>query len=205
MHPKVLTKEAWSLVRKLALESVMDGWLLAGGTGLALQFGHRYSEDLDLFTVKPFDPQGFLGRLTAFGKVKVQDRSDEALHVFLDGVRFSFLRAQADFLFPGIAYRGLTVADPREIAVMKLIAIGGRGSRKDFVDLYFLFRCGISLETSFDLLRKRFQDVDYNEYHLMKSLVYFNDAEAEPMPSLIEQVSWNEIKKAVVDEVKRLA
>ena len=81
---------------------------------------------------------------------------------------------------------------------MKLVAIGGRGSRKDFIDLYFFLQAGGSLESIFDLVRRRFENVDYNEYHLLKSLVYFEDAEAEPMPRMLREASWSAIKKTIV-------
>ena len=90
-------------------------------------------------------------------------------------------------MFPGTAYRGMTVADPSDIAVMKIVAIGGRGSRKDFVDLFYMLRSGIALDVMFEMLRKRFRGIDYNEYHLRKSLVYFADAESEPMPEMIRK------------------
>jgi hypothetical protein len=119
-------------------------------------------------------------------------------------VRVSFLEAQAEFLHPGTRYRGMTIADPADIAVMKLVAIGGRGSRKDFVDLFFLFRNGVGLDSTFENLRKRFPGIDYNEYHLRKALVYFADAESEPMPNMIRKVAWETIKEAIVQEVRRL-
>lgn len=205
MHPKVLTRQAWLIVRKLTATHLLDGWQLAGGTGLALQLGHRYSEDLDLFHSQAFDPDRIIHRLAQVGKVTIQHRATGTLHAVVDGFRVSLLHSPAEFLFPGTPYRGLTVADPRDIAVMKLVAVGGRGSRKDFVDLFFLFRSGVGLENIFDLLRQRFIGVDYNEYHLMKSLVYFDDAETEPMPTMIRQVAWDEIKTTIIAEVKRLA
>ena len=205
MHPKVLTRQAWNIVRQLTASHLLDGWQLAGGTGLALQLGHRYSEDLDLFSSQPFDPDTHIHRLTNVGKVKIQHRAAGTLHAVVDGLRVSFLQSQAELLFAGTPYRGLTVADPRDIAVMKVVAIGGRGSRKDFVDLFFLFRSGIGLENVFELLRQRFSDVDYNEYHLMKSLVYFDDAGSEPMPAMIRLVAWDEVKATIINEVKRLA
>jgi len=204
VHPKVLSKNAWDLVRRLAKSGILKGWMLAGGTGLALQLGHRYSEDLDLFRPEPFDTEKKLHELSGIGKVEVKQRASGTLHTVLQGVRLSFLEAQADFLFPGSPYRGMTVADPMDIAVMKLIAVGGRGSRKDFVDLYFLFRQGVALESMFRCLRRRFQGIDYNEYHLMKSLVYFEDAESEPMPEMIRDVTWEEVQDAIIQEVRRL-
>jgi len=205
MHPKVLGKDAWSLVRELVSKQTLEGWTLAGGTGLALQFGHRVSDDLDFFRDAAFEPQTYIDALSSLGRVSVQARSEGTLHATVVGVRVSFLKLESGLLFPGIPYRGLTVADPRDIAVMKIVAIGGRGSRKDFVDLHFLIRNGVSLDQAFEYLRRRFTRVDYNEYHLLKSLVYFDDAETEPMPRMLSDVSWEEIRETIRAEVRRLS
>lgn len=205
MHPKVLGPEAWTVVRRLVRAELTSGWTLAGGTGLALQIGHRVSEDLGFFRSGTFDSDPFVGRLAEVGRVSVQNRSAGTLHVRLDGLRVSFLAAQAPLLFPGAPYRGVAVADPRDIAVMKVIAIGGRGSRKDFVDLYFYLRSGGGLDSVFEMARRRFKGIDYNEYHLLRSLVFFEDAETEPMPRMLRRASWPEIKSTIVAEVKRLS
>jgi hypothetical protein len=204
MHPKVLSARAWRTVKIAGQLGLLDGWTLAGGTGLALQFGHRYSEDLDLFNPEAFDPGLFLSDLSKIGAVHVQDRSASTLHAMVEGVRFSFLQCQPPLLFKGTAYRGLNVADPRDIAVMKIVAIGGWGSRKDFIDLYFYIQSTGSLGSVFKLLKKRFKKIEYNEYHLLKSLVYFEDAEREPMPEMIKRIKWPEVKKALIEEARRL-
>jgi len=205
MHPKVLSASGWKTVRRLVDAGLLGAWTLAGGTALALQFGHRYSEDLDFFSSDSFDPDGVLSRLSEIGQVAIQSRSSETLHTMLDGLRLSFLRAQVPLLFPGAAYRGLSVADPRDIAVMKVIAIGGRGSRKDFVDLYVYLRGGTTLGGVFELLRRRFVTLDYNEYHLLKSLVFFDDAETEPMPDMIRDIDWDDVKDRLRSETRSLS
>ena len=205
MHPKVLSANAWKTARSLASGGWLDSWVLAGGTGLALHLGHRYSEDLELFGNEPFDPAGLAQTLSKVGPVRVQQSAVDTLHVELNGLRVSFLRTPAPFLFRGTTYRRLTVADPRDIAVMKVIAIGGSGSRKDFVDLFFYLRSGGSLEAVFEMLQRRFAAIDYNEYHLLKSLVFFEDAEVEPMPRMLRRVAWPEIKNTIVREVQRLS
>ena len=205
MHPKVLGAEGWAVVGKLASAGHLEGWTLAGGTGLALQFGHRRSVDLDFFRAETVDSQALIGSLSRLGSIVVQSRTAGTLHVVLDGFRLSFLEAQAPFLFPGTPYRGLLIADPRDIAIMKVVAIGGRGSRKDFVDLYFFLQSGGALDTLMTLVRRRFANIDYNEYHLLKSLVFFDDAEAEPMPQMLRRASWSEVKKTLIAEVRRLS
>lgn len=205
MHPKVIDADGWRLVRQLVRADLMAGWVLAGGTGLALQLGHRLSEDLDFFRAGPFEPEELATALARVGPVRVQARSTGTLHVSLEGLRVSFLSAQAPLLFPGTTYRGLVVADPRDIAVMKVIAIGGRGGRKDFVDLFFYFKTGGSLEAVFDMIRRRFVAIDFNEYHLLRSLTFFEDAETEPIPRMLRRVTWPDVKKTIVAEVRRLS
>lgn len=202
MHPKVLSRGAWGTVRQLADVGAFDGWALAGGTALALQFGHRYSEDLDFFRDRSFDVDAKLRQLARVGKVSIQSRSADTLHASVDGLRVSFLHVEAPLLHPCTSYRQLLLADPADIAVMKIIAIGGRGSRKDFVDLYFLLEAGLGVEQIFEQLKKRFERIDYNEYHLLRSLVFFEDAEQEPMPHMIRQVCWNRVKERIVEEVQ---
>jgi hypothetical protein len=117
----------------------------------------------------------------------------------------SFLSAQAPLLFPGTAYRGLLLADPRDIAVMKVIAIGGRGSRKDFIDLFFYLRSGGSLEAVFEMVHRRFAAIDFNEYHLLRSLTFFEDAETEPIPRMLRRVAWRDVTQTLICEVRRLS
>lgn len=205
MHPKVLSDGGWQIVAELSRADLLDGWVLAGGTGLALQLGHRYSEDLDLFRSGSFDPVRLAEALSQVRDTVVQSRSEDTLHAVVDGLRISFLRARPPLLFPGAEYRDLSVADPRDIAVMKVVAIGGRGSRKDFVDLYFYLQAGATLDGVFELLRRRFQRLDYNEYHLLKSLAYFEHAESEPMPSMIKPVEWSEVRRTIEAAVRRLS
>lgn len=205
MHPKVLSEDGWETVRELVAEGRLESWTLAGGTGLALQLGHRYSEDLDFFRSEPFAPDRLAVELAETGDTTIQSRSADTLHAVVAGLRLSFLRSEAPLLFPGIDYRGLTIADPRDIAVMKVVAIGGRGSRKDFVDLYFYIQGGGTLEGIFSLLERRFEGLDYNEYHLLKSLAHFDDAESEPMPRMIRDVKWETMRSALEAEVRRLS
>jgi hypothetical protein len=204
MHPKVLSADAWRIVRKLKQSGFIHGWILAGGTGLALQLGHRYSEDLDLFRAEAFESDSLLTHLAGIGSMRIQNRAPSTLHVLIESVRFSFLRCQPPLIFEGTLYRGVQVADPRDIAVMKLVAIGGHGSRKDFIDLYFYLEAFGGLDSVLSLMKKRFVNIDYNAYHLIKSLVYFEDAENEPMPNMIKQTQWTHIKAALIKEVRRL-
>jgi len=81
-----------------------------------------------------------------------------------------------------------------------LAAISGRGSRKDFIDLYIILRGGLSLEEFFRWLPQKYGEGRSNAYHVLKSLTYFEDAESEPMPKMLEPFNWDECKAFFVRE-----
>jgi hypothetical protein len=193
MHPQVLSGSAWELVAELNRAGLLSEWTLCGGTGLALQFGHRLSEDLDFFHYRPKAMTALPGLLAEVGPVTILDRSTDTLHVRAGSTRLSFLGLEAPLLYPGIPYRGLMLGDARDIASLKLVALGGRGSRKDFIDLYFYLLQTPGLEAIFDHLEQRDSQIDWNQFHLLKSLTYFDDAEQEPMPNMLKQVDWQEV------------
>lgn len=203
--PKVLPKEAWAVVRKLEQAGMLAPWVLAGGTGLALQLGHRVSVDLDFFAEGPFDGHALRAALSGLGMLEVQAQDGDTLHVRLDGLRLSYLRSEVPFLYPPIEYRGLRVADTRDIAAMKIVAIGGRGSRKDFVDLHAYLAAGGDFRGLLQILRRRYANTTFNEVHLLRSLVFFDDAEREPMPRMLQPAGWTTIRSRLEDEVRRWA
>ncbi len=204
MHPRVLDQPTWQVVRELVKDSILEGWTLCGGTGLALQFGHRISEDLDFFRADDFEVDELLRQLAESGDVEVTGRAGNTLHLFLDGTRLSFLKLEAPLLYPGTRYRGLTIADPCDIAILKIIAIGGRGSRKDFIDLYAYLQQVPGLTRLLDLLESRDSTIDWNRYHLLKSLTWFEEADREPMPAMLRELDWSVVKEFFLEQIPRL-
>jgi hypothetical protein len=79
-----------------------------------------------------------------------------------------------------------------------------RGSKKDFIDLYFLLQI-YSLDKIFEMMAKKYQDIGYNQLHIAKSLVYFEDARQQPMPRMLQEVSWDDVEKSIIENVKKLA
>jgi hypothetical protein len=95
----------------------------------------------------------------------------------------------------------LRLESMKDIASMKLEAIAGRGSKKDFVDLYFLLNI-FTLDEIFSFHKQKYDSGLSNQYHLLKSLVYFNDAEEEAMPVMLENVDWDMVKSRIISRVK---
>ena len=174
------------------------GFYLAGGSGLALQIGHRISEDLDFFSSRPFEPSSLLGSL----KAKV-DRLQEILSEVqtliadLDGVKCSFFFYEVPLLFDLVPSHDLKVADWRDILAEKFKTVAQRGSKKDFFDIFCVMEIKkISLEEAVSIFKKRFQSSGLNLYHVLRSLTYFEDADQEPDPKIMEgrDFSWEEVK-----------
>jgi len=86
---------------------------------------------------------------------------------------------------------------------MKLSAVSSRGSKKDFYDLYFILK-NMALSDLFEAFEKKFEGVKYQKVHMLKSLVFFEDADKDPTPDLIAEVSWEDIKSTLEKEVKNL-
>ena len=87
---------------------------------------------------------------------------------------------------------------------MKLIAIGQRGSKRDFVDLACFLRKfpNVSLGELLELLERKFGSM--NRARLLRALTYFADAESDPMPRMRWSLKWDEIKRQLEDAVKDL-
>ena len=82
------------------------------------------------------------------------------------------------------------------------LALTRRGSRKDFVDVAFLLdRFPLSEMMSF--FREKFHGA--NEYIVLRSLTYFADAEAQPLPRMLAPFDWEKAKADIRSAVEELA
>jgi hypothetical protein len=92
----------------------------------------------------------------------------------------------------------IRLASPVDIAAMKIYAAEGRGTRKDFVDLYFLLKH----YTLSDLLKfYRDKYPEHSEFAAIRSLTYFEDAEKSPMPFMFAKDKWEHMKARISREV----
>lgn len=196
MHEKVLTENSLELLKKFESgpSSLFENWILAGGTGLALQLGHRISDDFDFFRTDLPDARELHEKLLSYGTYETLQEASHTLTVLFRGTKLSFFRARSPFIFEGIKYRSFRIADIREIALMKLLAICNRGSRKDFIDLYTILRGETTLQEYFRLLPDKYGASRINTYSILKSLTYFEDAEKEPVPRMLVPFKWEECK-----------
>jgi len=200
MYKKTLSKNT-----KGALESLKGDFLkkfyLAGGTALALQFGHRRSIDLDFFSGEKFSPENLKQELKKISKFKVQAEDEDTLEIILNQTKISFFYYPYKLLFSKIRFQNTKLADWRDIACMKINAISQRGSKKDFIDLYFILKKK-SLMEILELFNKKYKNIDYNQLHILKSLSYFEQAEQEAESVILKTVSWQMVKKNILKKIK---
>jgi len=191
------SKESWIRRQK---------WYLAGGTALALQVGHRRSVDLDFFTPqKGFSLGTLLGNLSRQGWETTFAR-EGTLYGKLRGGKVSFIAYP--FFGPQRPFRrygNIRVLAPEDIAVMKVIAVSQRGSKRDFIDLYWYVRNREALIPILKRLPRQYATVSHTFAHILTALMYFEDAEKDPMPRLFFRATWNGVKRYFRREVSRAA
>lgn len=203
MFEQSISKETKLVLEKIGRNDLAEKFYLAGGTALAIALGHRESIDLDWFCQTDFSNQEIKAKLSKLGNFKVISESEGTVNGLLDEVRVSFLRYQYKLIFPLVAMGRVKLADERDIAAMKIDAISSRGSKKDFIDIFFLLK-KYSLEEIIGFFQKKYAEIDYNKLHILKSLVYFMDADEEPMPIMIQSINWEKVKKDIKEKVNKL-
>ena len=175
--------------------SALEGLYLAGGTALALRLGHRRSLDLDFFSAVGFAPNRMIERLRSMNReVTVRSQESDTLHVDLDSAKVSFLAYDYPLLFPLSDYEGVDIADPRDIAYMKINAISGRGVRRDFIDLYAITQI-YELSELLELFDRKHEGIKFSRIHILKALTHFDDADADASPELLIDLDWDEVKR----------
>lgn len=205
MYLEVLPEGGRKWTGKLGTVAAEWEFRLAGGTAVALQLGHRRSEDLDFFSTRPFDPEDLSRVLSGTGPFSAESASRGTLHGTFGRIRTSWLYYPYPWLEEPALRKPCPVAHLADIAAMKISAIASRGSRRDFVDLYAIVTRSLPLGAALASFEKKFAGRSYSRYHILKSLAYFEDAEKDPpVRPLATGPDWEEVKRFFADQVRRL-
>lgn len=180
------------LLKKLSEKDFLSEVRLVDGTALALQYGHRMSVDLDFFGNISKDTFNLKEELKRIGTLSVLKESQNINVYLLDGIKVDFINYPYQWIDEAIKEGTITLASPKDIAAMKVNAIEGRGSKKDFIDLYFLLQ-HFSLQDILSFYKKKYPE--YSIFRALMSMTYFEDAESQIMPKMFVNVTWEEIKR----------
>ena len=202
VYPKTL-----ELLKKLMQEKCLSKFNLVGGTALALQLGHRISIDLDLFSKHDFDTKQIVNTLSKTYKLNVVTEFDNSIIQKIEYpansgnfIKVDIIKYPYNLIEQPIITDGIRLLTKEDIIPMKLSAIGNRGSKKDFYDIYFLLK-EYSLKEMFILFEQKFPNVNY--FHIIKSLTYFDDADTELNPKTLIKTSWEQVKNEIKKQVKK--
>jgi predicted nucleotidyltransferase component of viral defense system len=183
------------------------GFYLAGGTAMALQFGHRTSKDLDFYTKKHFKNVDLVREFRRIFKKEVTNikRAPDTLFLKIRQIDLSFFRYPYKLIRPLIPYLSVNLASTEDITAMKIEAIIERGTKRDFVDIYYSIK-KYGLKEVLGFVKEKYPET-FNEYNCLHALRYFEDAEAPQKDRkriyLFENIEWKNIKEFISGEVKK--
>lgn len=208
MYWNVIDENRKNILEKIINNISLDNYYMAGGTALALQNGLRESFDFDFLVKDNFDTTILVQELKALGSLEVTFISKSTLHCILDKVQLTFMYFPNQLINDLVKvedFKGLYLASISDIAAMKLLAISQRGSKKDFFDLYNI--CQMSnyeLKDILEFLRIKYKEEKLNYFHILKSVIYFEDAEDDILPKTFVDYDWNKIKDFYLKEYKKI-
>ncbi len=140
LQTRTVEPNTLGLLKELMLLPQLEQFFLVGGTALALQFGHRFSVDLDLFTTEPFDKELLFETLGEKYSLSIESQSKNILITYINNIKVDFVKVAYPRLYPILEIDGIRLLEVKDIAPMKLNAVTGRGSKKDFFDIFLLLK-----------------------------------------------------------------
>lgn len=201
LYTQTVTGATLGLLKRLMTRPELEQFALVGGTNLSLRLGHRRSIDLDLFTSEPFDTEALAATLpTVFPRTEVVSKSNIMLFVYIEDVKTDMVTLPYQWLRPFDVEEDIRFASLPDVAAMKLSAIARLGVKKDFWDIAALLN-QFSLDEMLGFYRAKY--IAHDIFHLLRSLVYFADAEAQRDPDPLDDTTWKQVKKKVELAVQR--
>lgn len=196
---QTILPDTLELLKRLSAQPEMQGMRLVGGTALALQYGHRQSVDLDFFGTPGTDQDELLAMVERMGAYRLRNRTGNILQLIVNGIMVDIIDySQYPWIDEPVCWEGITLASPKDIAAMKINAVEGRGTKKDFIDIYLLLQ-HYSLDDLLAFYAQKYPN--YSLFRALLSLNYFDDADPQAMPKMFIPTSWEEMKTAISSAV----
>ncbi len=201
LQTQTVVPKLMELLKKIMAEKLFSDFNLVGGTALALQMGHRNSIDIDMFGSSEINTILCIEKLSEFGDVQVTQSTKNILITKIDDVKVDFVNYKYPLLSEVLNVENIRMLSKKDIAAMKLNAIAGRGSKKDFIDLFFLLN-EYTLEEMLSFYEQKYNDGSV--FMVQKSLTYFDDADLQQQPKMFIDFNWESCKQKILEEVIKL-
>jgi predicted nucleotidyltransferase component of viral defense system len=202
LQSQTVESNTLELLKSLMQKEYLNSFVLVGGTALALQLGNRKSIDLDLFSNTDFASNELLISLLNDYQILVNNQHSQTLITTINHVKVDFIKFHYPFIRPFLVIENIRMASLEDIAAMKLDAITGRGSKKDFYDLFFLLQ-HYSIDELFSFYTEKYPH--QTTFHVARSLTYFDDADIQPSPIVFDKtITWETVKQKIISVIKAL-
>lgn len=199
LYTKTINPTLLELLNRIMAVDAFKDFYLVGGTSLALQLGHRNSIDIDLFGRSEIEEIEFTDILNTIGDVVILKKSKSILVYSINGIKVDFVNYNYPWLEEPEVIQNIRLASKADIGAMKLNAIAGRGSKKDFIDLYELLQL-YSLSEIIEFYNQKYHDGSV--FLVIKSLNYFDDADLDEAPLMYRHLEWESIKGFIKEAVQ---
>jgi len=204
MYYDILSKERLNILP--LFKNFKEAFYLAGGTALALQIGHRDSNDFDFFSSQNINTISLFGKIkevfSGHKLLKIQEEENTLSVVINRDIKLSFFSCFYKMVEPLIEDDNIRLASIIDIGCMKLSAIVSRATNKDYVDIYYVLQ-QMSLEKLLNFTQEKMPELDRNL--IIKSLVYFDDIVEEKLVfKNNKEVGMETIKNFFIQEVKKI-
>jgi hypothetical protein len=198
--PFIISEATFRLTQELQSLKELEGFVLVGGTSLALQLGHRNSIDIDLFSHHEFNGTELVEKLRNYYPVSSTLEKKNTVLSYVNDIKVDFVRHNYPYVLPPITEEGITFLSKEDIAAMKFNAIMRSGKRlKDFIDMYFLLE-HFSMDTMLSFFVLKYPDT--NPLIPIKAVTFFDDIDENiDPPKLTQPLPLLEIKKRIKEAV----
>jgi predicted nucleotidyltransferase component of viral defense system len=201
LHRETVSPSTLDLLISLCAHPALGEFALTGGTALALRFGHRKSIDLDFFTPAKFSSPDLAATLTESHGFVPKNVNDNGLSGSVDDVKVDFVTYRYALLQPFETLDGVRLFGLHDNIAMKLSAITNRGARKDFFDVHQLIK-SFGLHELVRIYQAKYPSHD--AAILLRSLLYFDDADSQFDPDSLNGTEWPDVKAAVSAAVREM-
>lgn len=202
LHTETVKPDTLSLLKELMQLEALKDFQLVGGTALALYFGHRVSEDIDLFSNRFFNNENVINSLNSFfsERFQIKSRLENKLGVFclIDGIKVDICRHKEELIEPPLENEGIRMWSLPDIAASKVNAVSRRATKKDFWDIDRL----LDVFTITDLAsfyRKKY--LPMLAIGVAQMITYYDEAEESDTPICLLDKTWEGVKKSIYKKI----
>lgn len=196
LHLNTIDPNTHATLVSLLQKDYLHQFSLAGGTSLALRFGHRNSIDLDLFSIESFDPMLLRDVLQAdYPDLIFSGNNKYMLFCNINSIKVDFVYHPYSLLAPAETVKSIRLFSLKDVVAMKLQAITQRGSKKDFYALWQLLQL-MQPEAIINIYAEKYAEQQI--WMMLTSVTYFHDAEEQAEPKLfVKNLDWEKVKTTI--------